>query len=130
MQKILLLRIFAAAVWIGLSEFARNQIILRSYWILHYSKLGVPFPESPQNGAVWGIWSILFAFGIAALSRRFTWIQTTLLAWWFGFIMMWVVIGNLNVLPLGILPIAIPLSLLESTGAAWVLRSTVVQEAA
>ena len=39
-----------------------------------------------------------------------------------AFVMMWVVIGNLDVLPYGILPYALPLSLLEVFGAAWIIR--------
>jgi hypothetical protein len=35
---------------------------------------------------------------------------------------MWVVIGNLNVLPTGILLYAIPLSLLEAFVAAWIIK--------
>jgi len=35
---------------------------------------------------------------------------------------MWLVIGNLGVLPWGILPVAIPLSLLEAFLAAFIIK--------
>ena len=38
-----------------------------------------------------------------------------------AFVMMWVVTANLGVLPLGILPYAIPLSLLECALAGWII---------
>jgi hypothetical protein len=36
--------------------------------------------------------------------------------------MMWVVIGNLGVLPEGLLYVAIPLSFLETFVAAWIVK--------
>jgi hypothetical protein len=38
-----------------------------------------------------------------------------------GFVMMWLVIGNLGVLPYGLLFIAVPLSLLEAFLAAFII---------
>jgi len=113
--------ILLATVWIGLSEFVRNEFLLKSYWTDHYENLGIIFPSEPVNGAVWGLWSLLFAVAIFIISRKFTLIQTTLLSWFVAFVLMWVVIGNLGVLPHGLLPIAVPLSLLEAFVAAWII---------
>jgi len=44
--------------------------------------------------------------------------QTTLLSWFVGFVLMWVVVGNLGVLPGGLLYVAVPLSLVEAFLAA------------
>lgn len=38
-----------------------------------------------------------------------------------GFVLMWLVIGNMAVLPFGILPVAIPLSALEVIVAAFII---------
>lgn len=78
--------VLGAAVWISLSEFVRNEFLVKSYWIEHYSAMGQVFPSAPVNGALWGVWSLL-----------------------------------LVVLPLGILPYAIPLSLLEAFLAAFMV---------
>ena len=112
------LPILLATLWIGISEFARNEFLLKSHWIHHYENLGITFPSEPINGAVWGVWSLLFASVIFVLSKKFTLMQTTLLAWFVGFVLMWVVVGNLGVLPLGLLYAAVPLSLLETFVAA------------
>ena len=111
-----------ATLWISLSEFVRNEYLLKSYWTSHYSQLGLTFPSAPVNGAIWGVWSLVFALVIFVLARKFSQWQTTLLAWVIGFVMMWLVIGNLAVLPFGILPAAIPLSLLEAFLATWIVR--------
>jgi hypothetical protein len=117
-----ILSIISAAVWISISEFVRNEFLLKSYWTKHYESLGLVFPSESLNGAMWGVWSLLFAASIFFISRKFTLIQTTLLSWLTGFVMMWVVIGNLNVLPYGIIIYAVPLSILEAYVAAWIIK--------
>lgn len=117
-----ILPILLATIWISISEFVRNTFLLHDYWINHYNNLGLTFPEEPINGAVWGIWSLCFAIGIYIISQKFSLIQTTFLSWFVGFVFMWLVIGNMGVLPFGILPFAIPLSLLEVFLAVLIIR--------
>ncbi len=119
-----ILPVLLSTCWISISEFVRNQFLLQSYWTQHYQHLGLTFPAEPVNGAIWGLWSLLFAIGIFILSRRFNLWETALLSWLMGFVLMWVVIYNLEVLPTGILPIAIPLSLLEAVVAAYICKKT------
>jgi len=116
-----LLPILLAAVFIAASEFFRNSLLLQSHWINHYRSLGLVFPEAPLNGAVWGVWSLLFSTGIYLLSKKFSLWQTAFLSWFFGFVLMWIVIGNMGVLPFAILFWALPLSLLEVFVAALII---------
>lgn len=116
------LPILLATVWISVSEFVRNEFLLKSYWTEHYRQLGLVFPSEPVNGAVWGLWSLLFAIAIFILLKKFTLPQTTLLAWFVGFVLMWIVTGNMGVLPFGILIYAIPLSFIEVLLAALILN--------
>ena len=115
------LSILAAFAWISLSEFVRNQFLFKHLWEVHYQSMGLAFPAAPANGAVWGLWSLVFAGVIYVLRQRFSFGQTMALAWVIGFVMMWLVIGNLNVLPFGLLPYAVPLSLLECFVAVWII---------
>lgn len=114
--------VLLSTIWISISEFARNEFLLKQYWTEHYEGLGLVFPSAPVNGAVWGLWSLCFAIGIYIISRKFSLLQTTFLAWLVGFVMMWLVIGNMAVLPYGILPFAVPLSLLEAFVASFIVR--------
>ena len=116
------LPILLATIWISISEFARNELLFKSYWVGHYNTLGLEFPDAPVNGAVWGLWSLLFAIAIFIIARKFTLIQTTLFSWFVGFVLMWVVVWNLSVLPGGLLCLAIPLSLLEAFVAALIIK--------
>lgn len=121
MFRYTLLPVLAATSWISLSEFVRNEFILKTYWTAHYDSLGQVFPSEPINGAVWGIWSLCLAIAIYTISRKFNLFQTFLLSWFIGFVLMWLVVGNLGVLPYSILPVAIPLSLLEAFLASWIV---------
>lgn len=120
-MKKTVLPILLATIWISVSEFVRNTFLLHEYWTEHYQKLGMIFPEKPINGAIWGVWSLCFAIAIYILSQKFSLLQTTLLSWFVGFSFMWLVTGNLGVLPYGILPIAIPLSVLEAFLASFII---------
>jgi hypothetical protein len=122
-----ILSILLATIWISISEFVRNEFLVKSFWIKHYQELGLSFPSEPVNGAVWGIWSLLFAISIYIIANKFTLIQTTLLSWFVGFVLMWVVIGNLGVLPYSLLVYAIPLSFLETFIAVLIITRIKLQ---
>lgn len=117
-----MLAVVLAGVWVGLCEFVRNQLLLVSQWQSHYRGLGLEFPSRAVNGIMWMVWSFLMAGATFAVSRRFGIWQTMLIAWILGYLMMWVVIWNLLVLPVGILPVAVPFSLVEAFGAAFICR--------
>lgn len=116
--------ILLATVWISLSEFVRNEFLVKSYWLSHYESLGIVFPSAPVNGAVWGIWSLLFAVAVFIFSRKYSLVMTALISWFVGFVLMWVVLWNLDVLPPGLLFFAVPLSLLESFVASFIVFKT------
>jgi hypothetical protein len=115
-----ILPIVLAGVWVSASEFVRNELLFKSYWTGHYQGLGLVFPSEPVNGALWVVWSFLFAIAVFVVSRRFGLLATFLLGWLFAFPLMWIVIWNLAVLPTGLLYLAVPLSLLEAFIAALV----------
>ena len=121
-MKKAVLPILLSTIWISISEFARNEFIVKSYWTSHYEKLGLVFPSEPINGAVWGIWSLCFAITIFIIAKKFSLIQTTFLSWFVGFVLMWVVTWNMGVLPTGLLLFAVPLSILESFVACLIIK--------
>jgi hypothetical protein len=119
--KTIILPVLLATVWISISEFVRNQFLLKSLWTRHYSELGLTFPSDPVTGACWGLWSLMFAMAVFIIARKFTLWETTFLSWFVAFPMMWLVIGNLAVLPHMLIMYALPLSLLESFIAALII---------
>lgn len=117
-----MIAIFSAGVWINFSEFFRNELLLKSHWVEHYQDLGMTFPSDPINGVVWVVWGFIFSVAIYALSRKFSLMETTFLGWLVAFVLMWMVVWNMRVLPLGILYFAIPLSLVGTFVAAVIIN--------
>ena len=117
-----IIAVILTGIWVNASEFFRNEILLKTYWIDHYQSLGMTFPSSPKNGIIWVAWGFLFAIAIYLISRKFNLIQTTLVSWFMAFVLMWVTLWNLNVLPMTILIYAVPLSLLEAFIGSYICR--------
>ena len=118
----MILATLASVLWINLSEFLRNELLFKSYWLEKFADLGLTFPSNALNNALWGVWGFLLAGSIAFSARRLPLASTIMISWTQAFLLMWVVIGNLNVLPLGLLPIAVPWSLVEVALAALIAR--------
>ncbi len=116
-----LLPILLAMAWISVSEFLRNQFLFARLWVDHYAARGLTFPAEPMNGALWGVWALVFSALLYTIARKFSFLHTAVIGWIAGFVLMWLVIGNLDVLPFGILWAAVPWSLAEAAGAAWIV---------
>jgi hypothetical protein len=113
-----LLAFLASGIWISLSEFIRNELLFKSFWLQKYASLGLQFPSAPINNALWGIWSLFLAGVTLFLTRKIRFFESVLVLWILAFPMMWIAIGNLNVLPMRLLLYAVPLSVLEVAVAA------------
>lgn len=105
--------IIFSGIWITLSEFIRNELLFKSYWTEHYQSLNLTFETKPINGILWMVWSFLLAFFLSKMLKKFSKLEAIGLTWLVAFVMMWITIFNLQVLPLSLLIFAIPLSLLE-----------------
>jgi hypothetical protein len=116
------LAILLSGTWISASEFLRNELFFKSYWIDHFQGLGLEFPSSMINNAVWGIWSFVLAGAVWYLSRKLKAIESLVAVWVLAFVLMWLSSGNLGVLPFAILIWAVPLSVLEVFLADWIVR--------
>jgi hypothetical protein len=119
-KKVLI--IISAGVWVTVSEFIRNEFLFKSYWVDQYNLMGLRFETKPINGILWMIWSFILAYIIFKLLQRFSFVQALLTAWLAGFVMMWMTIFNLQVLPIRLLLPAIPLSLLEVAVAELIIN--------
>lgn len=117
-----ILPVFLATFWISFSEFFRNELLLKQIWIDHYQSMGLVFPSEPINGIIWGVWSLMFAIAIFIISKKYNFLKTAGISWLVGFVLMWIVVGNMGVLPFKILYYAVPLSILEVLGATWLIK--------
>lgn len=114
--------VLVSTIWISLSEFFRNEFLFKSLWVDHYQKLGLVFPDKPWNGMVWGLWALCFSTCILMVVKKLAFFPSIVLTWLFGFVLMWLVIWNLGVLPMSLLFYAVPLSLLEVALSVFLIR--------
>lgn len=112
----------AAGIWITLSEFLRNEFLFKSYWLEHFTSMGLPFETLPINGILWMVWSFILAYVIFSLLQKLSFIKAMFLSWIAAFLMMWIALYNLQVLPLNLLLFAIPLSIIEVAVAGLIIE--------
>ena len=103
----------AAGAWINLCEFLRNELVLKQQWLARYTSLGLEFPSAAVNGILWIAWGFLLGACIVALGRKLDRVESGIVVWTIAFPMMWIVAWNLGVLPLSLLPVAVPWSVVE-----------------
>ena len=106
----------------NLSETLRWELFIKAYWEEYYVTRGLIFPGELVNGLVWLTWGFLIALVIFLLSRKFSLIQTTLISWLALFVTLWIVLWNIEILPVKILPYVIPLSFLEVLIGTWICK--------
>lgn len=108
----------------NLSEFIRNELVIKNIWIDGFAAIGLTFPSEPINGATWGLWAFVFVAILSLLCKKFSILESTLIAWGIGFVLLWVAMWNLGVLPKDLLLWAIPWSFLEVYIAALICTKT------
>lgn len=126
MMKKIILAVLASGMWVNLSEFLRNELLFKQFWIDKYDSLGLAFPSSPVNGALWAFWGFAFAGCVVYLCHKLKFKEALLISWVMGFALMWIAVGNLNVLPYGLLLIALPWSIVEVALAILIARRILV----
>lgn len=122
MLKSTILPVLLSMLWISIHEFVRNQFVLIEIWENHYRSLGMVFKTAPVNGMVWGVWALVFSMVLYRLSKAMGLFETIFWGWVIGFVMMWLVIGNMQVLPYATLLYAVPWSFVEVGGSAWIIH--------
>lgn len=118
----MILAVLAAAVWMNLSEFVRNELLIKHVWVDGFAAIGLTFPSGDLNGAIWGLWSLIFVSVLAFVCRRFDALSATLILWVPGFLLLWLALWNMGLLPQGLLAWGVPWSFAEVYIAALICR--------
>jgi len=105
--------ILGAGIWMNVNEFIRNELILKASWVSSFKELGLAFPSEPLNGVVWMLWAFIFVTILSLLISKFNVLKSAILAWVLGYVLMWIAMCNMGVLPKDILYLAIPWSCAE-----------------
>lgn len=78
-MKKTILAIIAAGVWMNLNEFIRNELLLKDHWVSYFQNLGLSFPSTPINSAIWCLWTFIFCTALVLLTTKFSILKSTLL---------------------------------------------------
>ena len=116
------LAVVASGVWMNLSEFIRNEFVIKHVWVKGFEEIGLSFPSAPVNGLVWVIWAFVFCAVLAVLNMKFNALKSTLICWVTGFGLLWIAMWNIGILPKGLLYWAVPWSLVEVYVAAIICK--------
>ena len=117
-----ILPIILIGLWINISITIGWMLILEGYWIGKYQSMNLVFPTGLMNNIAWMIWGFMLATIIFIFLKKFSLWQTTFLAWFVAFIMMWVIVWNIGVLPTGMLLFNIPNSFFVTFIGAWICK--------
>lgn len=123
--KKIIIPILTTGIWVNISETIRWICLIEPYWFEKYEQLGIIFPKEDINLIVWMIWGFVYATIIFILSRKFTLVQTTIYSWLVVFVMTWIVLWNIGILPTKMLWYNVPLSILETFVGALICKKLV-----
>lgn len=113
--------ILAAAVWISLAEFLRNEFLIQSSLSVPLQGMGHYLYTEPNNGNATGFWALAIALLMFMISRKFNFWITAFTGWAAGFILLWVFGSHVLEAATSSLAFIVPLSVLEMILAAWII---------
>ncbi|MCX6135863.1 MAG: hypothetical protein NTU47_18825 [Ignavibacteriales bacterium] len=115
-------QIVLLAVWINCAETLRWMLYTKPRFDGHFQRMGLELPNKPINGILWIMWGVVIAVIVFMLSKKFSLWQTTIITWLAVFVLVWIALWNSAVLPLEILPVVVPLSLITIFIAALIAK--------
>ena len=107
------LAVLLSGLWLNFFEFIRNEFLLLPIWIEGFKNIGLEFPLNFVNKAIWGVWGFVLVSILAWVVKKFSVLETTIIIWVMGFVLIWIALGNMGILPLKLLYGGIPLSFIE-----------------
>ncbi len=126
--KRVILPILITGIWVNISETIRWLYLIEPYWFEKYEQLEIEFPKEDINLVVWMIWGFVYATIIFILSQKFTLVQTTVYSWLAVFVMTWIVLWNIGILPTEMLWYNVPLSILETFVGTLICKKLINQQ--
>jgi hypothetical protein len=106
-------QILLVAIWINLSGTVRYMLFAKPKFDAFYKGRGLDFPNALANNILWILWGVLAAVLVVFLSKKFSLLHTFYLSYLAAFAMHWILLWNVAALPLDLLWIAVPWSLVE-----------------
>ena len=106
-------QIFLVSIWINIFETLRWMLFAKPEIDMHFKAANIVLPNEPINNLLWLIWGIIIAVMIFIVSKKFKVLQTTFIVWITVYVMHWIALWNMAVLPINILWLAVPLTFIN-----------------
>jgi hypothetical protein len=115
-------QILVVALWINLSETVRRLLFAKPSVDAHFQAMGLTLPNQPANNLLWMLWGAMLAVLVVVLAEKLSLAHTAVLSWVVTYVMTWIVLWNFACLPLDLLWVAVPWTLLHSFVAALIAK--------
>ena len=106
-------QIFLVSIWINIFETLRWMLFAKPEIDMHFKAANIVLPNEPINNFLWLIWGIIIAVMIFIVSKKFKVLQTTFIVWITVYVMNWIALWNMAVLPINILWLAVSLTFIN-----------------
>lgn len=106
-------QILLVSLWINIFESLRWVIFAKPDIEMYFKAANHVLPNQPINNILWMVWGVIIAIMIFIISKRFKLLQTTFIVWITVYVMHWIALWNMAVLPIKILFLAIPLTFIN-----------------
>jgi len=106
-------KILLVSIWINIFETLRWMLFAKPEIDMHFKAANLVLPNEPINNLLWLIWGIIIAVMIFIVSKKFKVLQTTFIVWITVYVMHWIALWNMAVLPINILWLAVPLTFIN-----------------
>ena len=106
-------QILLISLWINIFETLRWMLFAKPDIDIHFKAANLVLPNEPINNILWLIWGIIIAVMIFIISKKFKVLQTTFIVWIIVYVMHWIALWNMAVLPVNVLWLAVPLTFIN-----------------
>lgn len=106
-------QILVISIWINFFETLRWMLFAKPSIDLHFKAANLILPNEPINNIFWLVWGIIIAVMIFIISKKFNVLETTFIVWITVYVMHWIALWNMAVLPINILWLAVPLTFIN-----------------
>ena len=115
-------QILIVSIWINIFETLRWILFAKPEIDMHFKAANLVLPNEPINNLLWLIWGIIIAVMIFIVSKKFKVLQTTFIVWITVYVMHWIALWNMAVLPINILWLAVPLTFINVLAGALISK--------
>lgn len=106
-------QILLVSLWVNIFETLRWMLFAKPSIDMHFKAANLVLPNEPINNLLWLIWGIIIAVMIFIISKKFKVLQTTFIVWITVYVLHWIALWNMAVLPINILWLAVPLTFIN-----------------